>query len=53
LLGFSRGVTLLGGLPVAVTTPAQGTAYDIAGNGVATVDALKNAFALARTLGAA
>ncbi len=53
LLGFSRGVTLLGGLPVAVTTPAQGTAYDIAGKGVATADALKNAFAIARTLGAA
>jgi 4-hydroxythreonine-4-phosphate dehydrogenase len=53
LLGFSRGVTLLGGLPVAVTTPAQGTAYDIAGKGLATVDALKNAFAVARTLGAA
>jgi 4-hydroxythreonine-4-phosphate dehydrogenase len=53
LLGFSRGVTLLGGLPIAVTTPAQGTAYDIAGKGVATADALKNAFAIARTLGAA
>jgi 4-hydroxythreonine-4-phosphate dehydrogenase len=53
LLGFSRGVTLLGGLPVAVTTPAQGTAYDIAGQGVATADALKNAFAIARSLGAA
>jgi 4-hydroxythreonine-4-phosphate dehydrogenase len=53
LLGFSRGVTLLGGLPVAVTTPAQGTAYDIAGKGLATADALKNAFAIARSLGAA
>lgn len=53
LLGFSRGVTLLGGLPIAVTTPAQGTAYDIAGQGLATVDALRNAFAVARTVGAA
>jgi 4-hydroxythreonine-4-phosphate dehydrogenase len=53
LLGFSRGVTLLGGLPIAVTTPAQGTAYDIAGKGIATPDALRNAFALARTVGAA
>jgi 4-hydroxythreonine-4-phosphate dehydrogenase len=53
LLGFSRGVTLLGGLPMPVTTPAQGTAYDIAGKGVATADALKNAFALARALGSA
>ncbi|HEU4645141.1 MAG TPA: 4-hydroxythreonine-4-phosphate dehydrogenase PdxA, partial [Burkholderiales bacterium] len=53
LLGFSRGVTLLGGLPMPVTTPAQGTAYDIAGKGVATPDALQHAFALARTLGSA
>jgi 4-hydroxythreonine-4-phosphate dehydrogenase len=53
LLGFSRGVTLLGGLPFAVTTPAQGTAYDIAGKGVATADALREAFSLARTLAAA
>jgi len=47
LLGFSRGVTLLGGLPMPVTTPAQGTAYDIAGKGVASVEALRHAFALA------
>jgi 4-hydroxythreonine-4-phosphate dehydrogenase len=53
LLGFSRGVTLLGGLPMPVTTPAQGTAYDIAGKGIANPEALRHAFALARTLGAA
>jgi 4-hydroxythreonine-4-phosphate dehydrogenase len=53
LLGFSRGVTLLGGLPMPVTTPAQGTAYDIAGKGVANPEALRHAFALARTLGSA
>jgi 4-hydroxythreonine-4-phosphate dehydrogenase len=47
LLGFSRGVTLLGGLPMPVTTPAQGTAYDIAGKGAASVEALRHAFALA------
>ena len=52
LLGFSRGVTLLGGLPFAVTTPAQGTAYDIAGRGVATPDALCQAYRLACTLAA-
>ena len=50
LLGFSRGVTLLGGLPFPVTTPAQGTAYDIAGKGIAKPDALRQAYALARTL---
>jgi len=47
LLGFSRGVTLLGGLPMPVTTPAQGTAYDIAGKGMASAVALSHAFALA------
>ena len=51
LLGFSQGVTLLGGLPVPVTTPAQGTAYDIAGQGLARPDALREAFALAAALG--
>jgi 4-hydroxythreonine-4-phosphate dehydrogenase len=50
LLGFSRGVTLLGGLPMPVTTPAQGTAYDIAGKGVASPEALRHAFALAQAL---
>ena len=34
LLGFERGVTLLGGLPIPITTPAHGTAYDIAGRGI-------------------
>ena len=50
LLGFSRGVTLLGGLPFPVTTPAQGTAYDIAGRGTASPEALGQAYLLARTL---
>ena len=31
LLGFDQGVSMLAGLPVAVTTPAHGTAFDIAG----------------------
>jgi 4-hydroxythreonine-4-phosphate dehydrogenase len=33
LLGFDRGVTLLGGYPFPICTPAHGTAYDIAGQG--------------------
>lgn len=52
LLGFSQGVTLLGGLPIPVTTPAQGSAYDIAGRGRARPDALSQAFALAAAMGA-
>ncbi|HSV44487.1 MAG TPA: 4-hydroxythreonine-4-phosphate dehydrogenase PdxA [Ramlibacter sp.] len=47
LLGFSRGVTVQGGLPVPITTPAHGTAYDIAGQGKADVQAMANAFAIA------
>ena len=31
LNGFERGVSVLGGLPVAIATPAHGTAFDIAG----------------------
>lgn len=47
LLGFERGVTVQGGLPMPITTPAHGTAYDIAGRGVANDGAMKNAFKLA------
>jgi 4-hydroxythreonine-4-phosphate dehydrogenase len=53
LLGFSRGVTVQGGLPIPNTTPAHGTAYDIAGHGRADVNATANAFAIAARLGAA
>jgi 4-hydroxythreonine-4-phosphate dehydrogenase len=52
LIGFDRGVTLIGGFPFIVATPAHGTAYDIAGKGVAnpgaTVRALQLAAGLAR-----
>ncbi|MES2999873.1 MAG: 4-hydroxythreonine-4-phosphate dehydrogenase PdxA [Pseudomonadota bacterium] len=51
LLGFSRGVTVQGGLPVPITTPAHGTAYDIAGQGKANVQAMSNAFAIACRMG--
>jgi 4-hydroxythreonine-4-phosphate dehydrogenase len=52
LMGFERGVTLLGGLPVAICTPAHGTAYDIAGKGVANDGAARAAFMLAKKMGA-
>jgi 4-hydroxythreonine-4-phosphate dehydrogenase len=51
LLGFSKGVTVQGGLPVPITTPAHGTAYDIAGQGKANVQATANAFAIACRMG--
>lgn len=53
LMGFSKGVTVQGGLPLPITTPAHGTAYDIAGQGVADVNATLNAFHIARRMGAA
>ena len=51
LMGFSQGVTVQGGLPVPITTPAHGTAYDIAGQGKANVDATANAFRIAVRMG--
>ncbi len=51
LMGFDRGVTVQGGLPIPVTTPAHGTAYDIAGKGVANARAMQNAFDLACRMG--
>ncbi|CAA9254476.1 MAG: 4-hydroxythreonine-4-phosphate dehydrogenase [uncultured Chloroflexi bacterium] len=50
LLGFSRGVTALAGLPVVLTTPAHGTAHDIAGKGLADPGALEQAVRLAARL---
>jgi 4-hydroxythreonine-4-phosphate dehydrogenase len=51
LLGFSQGVTVHGGLPVPITTPAHGTAYDIAGRGTANVQATYNALRKAVRMG--
>ncbi len=44
LLGFERGVTILGGMPIPITTPAHGTAYDIQGRGIADPSATIQAF---------
>jgi 4-hydroxythreonine-4-phosphate dehydrogenase len=47
LMGFDRGVTVLGGLPVPIATCAHGTAYDIVGRNSANPVPLVNAFQLA------
>ena len=47
LMGFERGVTMLGGYPFPICTPAHGTAYDIAGQGIANVGAAREALLLA------
>jgi len=53
LLGFERGVTLLAGLTVPITTPAHGTAYDIVGSGVANLEPTRRAFSMGRKLASA
>jgi 4-hydroxythreonine-4-phosphate dehydrogenase len=50
LIGFDRGVTVQGGLPIPITTPAHGTAFDIVGAGRAGVGAMQHAFRLAARL---
>ncbi|HXW28513.1 MAG TPA: 4-hydroxythreonine-4-phosphate dehydrogenase PdxA [Xanthobacteraceae bacterium] len=52
LLGFEQGVTLLGGFPFPVLTAAHGSAYDIAGKGVADPGAMREALLLAARMGA-
>lgn len=47
LMGFDKGVTMMGGLPFPLCTPAHGTAYDIAGKGIADVGATREALLLA------
>jgi 4-hydroxythreonine-4-phosphate dehydrogenase len=47
LIGFEAGVTLMGGFPFPICTAAHGTAYDIAGKGVAHPGAMRNALLLA------
>ncbi len=51
LIGFSDGVTVQGGLPVPVTTPAHGTAYEIVGQNVASIGPSQRAFDIAVGLG--
>lgn len=47
LMGFDRGVTLIGGFPFPICTPAHGTAYEIAGQGIANLGASRAALSLA------
>ena len=52
MIGFDGGVTVLGGLPVPVTTCASGTAFDIVGRGVANAEGLGNALAINKRMAA-
>lgn len=44
LLGFHMGVSVHGGLPFPVATPAHGTAFDIAGTNAARLEPSRRAF---------
>lgn len=46
-LAFNQGVNFTAGLPIVRTSPAHGTAYDIAGKGLASEEPLRNAIYLA------
>jgi 4-hydroxythreonine-4-phosphate dehydrogenase len=50
LMGFERGVTLIAGYGFPICTPAHGTAYDIAGKGVANIGATRQALLIAAAL---
>jgi 4-hydroxythreonine-4-phosphate dehydrogenase len=52
LLGFERGVTLHGGMPVPITTPAHGTAFGRAGENRADATAIGRAFEIVCQLAA-
>lgn len=45
-MGFNKGVTISGGLPIVITTCAHGTAFDIAGKGIVDPSAFEEALAL-------
>jgi 4-hydroxythreonine-4-phosphate dehydrogenase len=45
-MGFNKGVTISGGLPIVITTAAHGTAFDIAGKGIADPGAFEQALKL-------
>ncbi len=48
--GFDRGVTVQGGLPLPITTPAHGTAFDIAGKNKANLEPTLQSFKIAVTM---
>lgn len=47
LMGFGNAISVIGGLPIPVATPSQGTAFDIVGQGKANPDGIRRAFSVA------
>ena len=52
LRGFDKGITVAGGQPYPIVTCAHGTAYDIAGKGIASPSAFENAVIVASKMAA-
>lgn len=52
LKAFDIGVTVSGGMPYAITTPEHGTAFDIAGKGIAKTKATEEAIRIASQMAA-
>ena len=52
LKAFDVGVTVSGGMPYAITTPEHGTAFDIAGKGIAKTLATEEAIRIAARMAA-
>ena len=52
LLGFDQGVTVHGGLPIPIATPAHGTAHGIVGTRTADLSPSQHAFDLAAAMAA-
>lgn len=50
LLNFNKGVNYTAGLPVVRTSPDHGTAFDIAGKGIANPDSIIEAFRFAKLI---
>lgn len=50
MLAFDRAVNVTIGLPIIRTSPAHGTAFDIAGKGVANAESMKSAIQTALTM---
>ncbi len=50
LLGLGKSVTMLAGLGIPIATPGHGTAYDIAGKGIARMDGMLSAIDFCTTL---
>lgn len=47
LMGFGRAITVIGGIAIPITTPSQGTAFDIVGQGKAKADGMRRALSVA------